>query len=94
MAKLGRRSKQYLMPIVSSLEVKENVVIVILFRMGCSISTVNMPVIQHKYYSAICLKLGIVLKGKSGTEFSPLTLELHPSAQRCLTIYFTRDFAS
>jgi hypothetical protein len=25
---------------------------------------------------------------------NPLMLELNPSAQRCLTIYFTRDFAS
>jgi hypothetical protein len=26
--------------------------------------------------------------------FNPLTLELNPSAQRCLTRFFTGDFAS
>jgi hypothetical protein len=33
-------------------------------------------------------------KEQQQMSFNPLTLELIPSVQRCLTRFFTRDFAS
>jgi hypothetical protein len=34
------------------------------------------------------------VRAETLTRINPLTQELNPSAQRCLTRFFTRDFAS
>jgi hypothetical protein len=56
-----------------SLGVTETIVIAILFLMSLSFSlssSVNMLIMQHKYYFAFCVKLDIALNEKSGTELN------------------------
>jgi hypothetical protein len=60
-----------------------------------------LPLLSWSPYSicevlAYCLTLGYYNDIPHSFEFiiNPLTLELNPSAQRCLTRFFTGDFAS